>query len=269
MALVFAGAAALVAPVGAQTPSADRADKRAIVQQAHDAYYSLRREGLQSFLALIRPDWNLVVDGMGTPQESRDIALTILSRLRFAMTLDEKGVATVTHRLSTPTSDESILGGLGQVATGTEQAVQGFLQTWGMFVLTPPFPPVDADYRLVDEDGGYQLTYQEDAETRLTTRLDRELAISEVRIATSDYNAVVRPTFDRTDDGFLLSGYTSEFVPKSAGGRAHLKVSLASRTAEGFRLPSRVTIDATADDAESPPVVITFGPYTVTGQRQP
>src|SRR4029079_18908453 len=93
MSLLIYGAS-MMPFVGVQ---AEQLDKRAILAQAGQAYYSLRGEGLESFQCDITHNWANLLKREQTKSPHAAEAIKFLSQLRFTVTLAADGSVKFRH----------------------------------------------------------------------------------------------------------------------------------------------------------------------------
>src|SRR5215510_5585701 len=95
-----------------------------VVQQARDAYYSLRAVGLDEFKSTIKPNWEMVLhEQIQSDPKQGQAALELLNGLHFTMLLDKNGKVTVSHRADSEPPNEKVRQGFEQIYGGIDQAV--------------------------------------------------------------------------------------------------------------------------------------------------
>jgi hypothetical protein len=206
MSLLIYGAS-MMPFVGVQ---AEQLDKRAILAQAGQAYYSLRGEGLESFQCDITPNWaNQLKDASKQNPRNAAEAIKFLSQLRFTVTLAADGSVKFRHN-EVASKDKSREAALRQIYGGMEQMTVGFFETWKLFVLTPPFPRATSDYQLESIGSQYKLSYRE-GEASVITMMGTDFAIIKVIVSTSQFDSSIEPKFAATPKGLILTAYEADY----------------------------------------------------------
>jgi len=233
-----------------------------VMDQARHAYYSLRGVGLDEFQSTIKPNWEVVLkDELKANPEGGQAALKMLNGLHFAMLLDKAGKVTVTHRADVEPVNAQQREGFNQIFSGMEQAVSGFFATWSLFMLNSPFPEAGVDYQLDDLGSQWRLSYK-DGTGDVVTLMSKDLVISEVKVTTPEFVSSVRPTFNRTGIGFVLTGYAADYKPTSGPGVVKLDVKIDHQKIEGAQLPVSLIADSVLDGAPTH-IELGFSEYQV------
>lgn len=216
-------------------------NKREIVKQATQASYSLRQLGLLEFKANMQPNWTLTAKSFAP----NPAAMRMLNALLFSVSLGPDGSVKVEHSSSLPIpsdQEESIK----QVYVGMDEIVSGFFATWNSFMLTSPFPAVDSEYQLQDLGTAYLLTYKESG-TDVAITMNKNFSITELKVVTPEFNASIRPEFTKTEKGFVLIGYSADYVPTKGPGKVGLKMDIDYQDVNGFRLPQKLRAHSVYD----------------------
>jgi len=239
-------AAAQASKATTPTSPAQVASKR-VVQQARDAYYSLRAAGLDEFKSTIKPNWEMVLqEQIQSDPKQAQAALELLNGLHFTMQLDKNGKVTVSHRTDAEPPNEKVRQGFEQIYGGIDQAVSGFFATWSIFMLTSPFPEVDSVYQLDDLGGKYRLSYKEGA-SEIVTILGKDLVINEIKVTSPQFVSTIKPQIRKSDKGFVLAGYVGDYTPTGGGGVVHLDVKIQNGPVDGLQLPLTLLADSVYD----------------------
>jgi hypothetical protein len=236
--LILAGFLALAIPAA---PVSAQVDRRAVVRQAIQSYYSLRRLGLLEFKANVQPNWTLIVKGSVANPE----AMKMLNGLMFSVSLKPDGSVNVEHESGTPipaVQEENVK----QIYAGMDQTLTGFFATWNLFMLTSPFPDVDSEYQLQDWGGQYLLIYK-DRNTDVSTTLTKELVITEIRISSSSFKASIKPQLTKKPQGYVLVGYQGSYDPTTGPGKTRLGIQVDYQEVNGLQLPLKLNLDAIYD----------------------
>ena len=222
---------------------ADVANKREIVQQARQAYYSLQRQGLLEFQTSVQPNWRLVLkEQLEKDPKSAEVALKLLNGIHFTLKFAHDGAVSVTHRADVAAPNPEAAKGFEQIFSGMEQAMSGFFDTWKPFMFTTPFPEVDSLYQVEDTGTEYVLTYK-DGDTDVTTTMSKQLVIREMKIVSPTFISALRPQFTRSPQGLLLTGYDATYREPSGSGAVTLKVQIGYQDVSGLQLPGSLTLN--------------------------
>ena len=237
-------------------------DKKAIVTQAGQSYYSLRRFGLVEFQATIQPNWALTLgERMKTDPAGTQAFLKRLATLHFGMTLDADGRVKVTYQSDVPPQSPQAAEGIKQIFAGIEQLVPPFFDTWSPFMLTTPFPLVDTAYQLEDNGKQYRLAYK-DGDSNFVTTMTKEFEIIETVVTDATSHGSIKPQFIKSQKGFLLMGYEATYEPTSGPGKTHLTVQIEYQEVNGLQLPRRMHMDSVFD-GQSATTELVFSDYKV------
>lgn len=235
---------------------------QAIVRQARQSYYDLRREGLSSFQCAVTPDWELLLQQQRKQDPaSADAAIKVLSQLRFSASLAADGSVKLTHNQLTGQSQQ-MMDALSQIYGGMEQMTTGFFDTWKLFVLSPPFPEVESQYQLQSLGEKYQLSYK-DGTADVVTTMDKSLAISNLSVTTSDFDSVVRPGFTSTPKGLLFNAYSATYNSKKPEEATELKVAIGYQEIQGLEIIQELNLSGSYGGS-SFAVRLTFSDCQVT-----
>src|SRR5689334_21564477 len=140
--------------------SAQTADKKEIVKQARQSYYSLIGQGLVEFKCTTVPNWKLLLAEQKLDADTVDRTVELLNKIHFSVSLAAGGDAKVTHN-DISAENEQMAKGLGQIYSGMEQMTTGFFQTWSVFSMSPALPEIGGDYQLQKTGAEYRLTYKD------------------------------------------------------------------------------------------------------------
>jgi hypothetical protein len=219
------------------------ADPEALLAKARAAYIGLSARGFRGYRFVARPDWSVSLAELAKSDPAGyEAALKLLTQIRFDVRVGAHGQSQVTHTV-VDAPNEGATQGLNQIYQGVEQALNGFFQTWGPFVVQRPVPAAGVPCKVVDLGAQYQFSWEETGEVRVELRTDRAFAISVMKIASPAFDAVIQPTFDRTAQGLVLTGYEGDFKPKGDGAAMNLKIRITNQVLEGLPVPGG--LDAT------------------------
>jgi hypothetical protein len=227
-------------------PPGSAADKKDIIRQARQSYYNLPSQGLFEVQIAVTPNWTAFLhEELKSDIPPDHPALKFLNGLHFWLSLDQKGAAKISHQIDATPSSQQSLNGLNQTVSGVEQMLSGFAQSVSPFLFTSPFPEVESEYQLEEQGDQYRITYKE-GDFNITTIMKKDFAITDLQVAGPAFTASGKPHFTKTDKGFLISGYESNYQFAS-GKESHLAVQIEYNNVEGLQLPGKLLVDATAN----------------------
>lgn len=237
-------------------------DRKQVVRRARDAYYSLHRLGVNEFEANIQPDWRVTLKKeIESDPQGAENGLRMLNGLHFHMLLDQAGKVTMTHKSDAEPPNERARQAYEQIYSGMDQAVDGLFQTWGLFMLTSPFPEVESEYRLEDLGSQYRLSY-EDGTAHVITMMGKDLQITMITVTSPGFSSVVRPRLSATPAGFVMVGYVADYTPAAGKGAVQLDVTIENGNPSGYVLPSRVAVHSVLDEVPTD-MALDFSAYQV------
>jgi hypothetical protein len=232
-------------------------NKTEIIKQAGQSYYGLRKAGLLEFQARVTPTWEVSVKGI----ESHPEALKLLKGLKFSMTLTTDDRVNVSYEASTPAPNATVEAGFKQIFSGVEKLLSGFFDSWNLFMLNSPLPQADREYELKDLGSTYLLTYREtDADVTIT--MTKDFSITELKVISPRFKSSILPQFTKTEGGFVLTGYSANYVPIEGPGKVELNLQIDYQNVNGLKLPRTIRVHSTLD-AEPNETELTFGDYQV------
>ena len=220
--------------------SAQTADKKEIVKQARQSYYSLKDQGLAEFQCTTMPNWQLLLTEQKLDADTVNRAVLLLNKIHFSVSLVAGGEAKITHNDVTA-ENEQVAKGLSQIYSGMEQMTTGFFQTWSAFSMSPLLPEVEGDYQLEKTGTEYRLTYK-DGTADVVTLLDRDFVMSYLKTTTPEFDSTIRPQFKKTAKGLLLTGYRATYTGKSAADTTELQIAIDYQAVDEFQLPQKLDL---------------------------
>ena len=111
-------------------------------------------------------------------------------------------------------------------------------------MLDSPFPEIGTDFHLKDLGSQYHLTYKEGA-SNVATSMGKDFAISEIKVATKEFDSAVRPQLTKTPKGFLLAGYQASYQGASGADKTELEVAIDYQAVDGLQLPEKLDLKGT------------------------
>lgn len=232
------------AVLGSLADAACAADKRTVLQQARQSYYSLHALGFEAFECAIKPNWNLLLAGQrkSEPQQT-DAALKTLDRLRFTIDLNPDGSVKFNHN-KLPGQSTQMNEAMQQIFDGMEQTMSGFFDTWKLFVLDSPFPDPDGDFQLQDMGALYRITYR-DGDADVTTTMTKDFAITDLNVASREFVSSIRPHFTKLPDGWLLNAYEASYRSAKPEEATELKVAVRYGAVNGLQMIEKLNLSGT------------------------
>jgi hypothetical protein len=211
-------------------------DTQGVADQAQKAYYSLYSRGFKGFTAAVEPNWEVILGKAATTQN-----LKVFRALHFTLAVDSRGTAVVTYQAINP--DKVRLEPYArQIHANVEGLVNGFFSTWSTFVVSSPFPIRDAQTKIENGTTEHRLFFKTRSADAILT-LTNDLLISELKLIGPSGKRTIKPAFQKTTEGFLLSSFTSTFEPTSEGLLSTtLDVQIEHQQVTGMRLPQKVRI---------------------------
>ncbi len=227
----------LLAGAGMAQSAADRQ----ILTNAHEAYYSLRTQGVNSFQCDVTPDWNsLLQDERKSKPDAADAAIKILNQLHFVVNFGADGKSHMTHNELTGQTQE-MNKALAQIYGGMEQMSSGFFDTWSLFMFNKPFPEASTKFELQPIGALYTLHYLESGSDIVTT-MSKDLAISQLVVTTTEFHSSIHPTLTKSANGFLLSGYDADYDSGKPEELTHLNVVVDYQMVSGVEMLQKLDL---------------------------
>jgi len=219
-------------------------DGKETLDAARAAYYSLRREGLISFTCLATPNWDAVLAARRRADPAAaDKAYKVLSALTFGVELVPGQRSKVMH-IDPPGglgSTEKETEALKLVTSGIEQALTGFFDTWGPFVMTSAIPPATAD---VTEAHGLWIVDYKEGQTAVGLVMRHDYTIETTRIVSAKTSSVIQPQFVKSPSGLLLTAVQGQYRQLPTGPTASLQLRIEYQDVTGFLLPKHLWVSS-------------------------
>ncbi len=207
-----------------------------VIGRARGAYYSLAKKGFKGFTAIIEPNWEVILAHTATPKN-----LKVFRGVRYSLVVDASGAATVRHEVTADADKPELRTIVEQIQNDVQRLVAGFFNTWRMFVVSTPFPETENQIKIENPGKQYQLFYTvQSGEVMLM--MTGDFLITEWNLSGSRAKRTVKPHFQKTVDGFLLTAYQSFFEPVGDGLRTTLDFNIEYQDVSGFKLPHKVRL---------------------------
>ena len=216
-------------------------DKKQVVTQARAAYYNLKAQGLTDFRCNATPNWAKMLEGVRQKDPAQfERALDILKQLSFDVAVNTNGKTQVTH--NTPAAGNAqVASGYEDIFKGMEQMMSGFFDTWSPFAFNDILPEPDGNFQLSDAGTQYRLMYKDGA-ADVEATMGRDYAISELKVTSTAFHSSLRPQFNKSAEGFMLTGYTADYEGKTKDEATHLEVSINYQQVSGVKLPQTLNL---------------------------
>ena len=158
------------------------------------------------------------------------------------MVVDEKGAVTVTHEVGPDAAKTDLQPTIDRIHTDVQRLVTGFFNTWRIFVLHSPFP--ETDIQVENPGSQYKLSHTTQA-GKVTIAMNNDLVITEWSVVGSTVKRTVKPQWQKTDEGLLLTGYNGTFEPLGDGIKTILDFKIEYQDVSGMKVPYKVRLGGT------------------------
>jgi hypothetical protein len=205
-----------------------------VISRARSAYYSLTRKGFKGYTATVEPNWEVILAQTATQQN-----LKIFRAVRFSMVVDANGAVTVTHEVEANASGAKLQPTVDRIHADVRRLVTGFFNTWRIFVVSSPFPETENRLKLEMLGKQYRLVSTTQS-GEVTIALTDELLIKEWNFTAPTLKRTVKPQFQKTADGYLLTDYKQIFEPVGNGIKTTLDFHVEYQDFNGMKVPQKV-----------------------------
>ena len=205
-----------------------------VISQARNAYYSLPRKGFKGFTATIEPNWEVILAQTATPAN-----LKIFRAIRFSMVVDANGAVTVTHEVGADAAKPDLQPTVDRIHYDIQRLVTGFFNTWRIFAVNSPFPETASDVKIENAGKQYRVSYQTQSGD-VTIAMNSDLLMTEWNFSAPTVNRTVKPKFQKTVDGLLLTGYHGVFEPIGPGIKTTLDFQIEYQDVSGMKVPRKL-----------------------------
>jgi len=217
--------------VNGQVPTHDDVPGR-----ARSSYYNLTRKGFKGFTATVDPNWEIILANAATSEN-----LKVFRDVKFFMVVDGSGVVTVRHELGPNAAKPNLETIVQKIHYDMERLIVGFFNTWRIFMVSSPFPETESPIKLETPGDQYRLVYNRQA-GEVVIMLTRDLLITDWSLTSPTAKRTVKPHFQKTADGFLLTSYQGLFEPVGAGIKTTLDFTIEYQDVSGLKLPYKVQL---------------------------
>lgn len=234
--------------------SAEHNSNQDVVRRAQREYYNLRTRGFNGFKATIEPNWEVILAHTATPKN-----LKVFRAVRFSMIAEANGAVTVEYEIE-DRERRRLESTMKQIQKNMQGLVGGFFDTWRMFMVSSAFA-APGQIRIEEHVDSYRLSYSLDwADVVLTTTKD--FVITEWNLTSASVKRTIRPQFQKTGEGLLLTGYTGDTEPIGPGVRTTLNFSIEPHAVGGMKLPYKLRIKG-MHGSEAVAAELTFTKYVL------
>ena len=204
-----------------------------VISQARTAYYSLARKGFKGFTATIEPNWEVILAQTATPA-----TLKAFRAVRFSMVVDETGAVAVSHEAGTGAPGAEVVN---RIRYDIQRLVTGFFNTWRIFVVSSPFSDTGTQVKIENTNKQQRVSYTTQAGD-VTITMTGDFLITEWNLSGSTVKRTVKPRFEKTVDGLLLTEYQGTFEPIGDGIKTALDFHIDYQDVNGMKVPRKVRL---------------------------
>ena len=252
--LINALTAICVLSVQIHGQSAEHNSSQDVTRRAQRGYYNLRTHGFNGFKATIEPNWEVILAHTATPKN-----LEVFRAVRFSMIAEANGAVTVEYEIE-DREKRRLESTMKQIQKNMQGLVGGFFDTWRMFMVSSAFE-TPGQIRIEEHVDSYRLSYSlQWADVVLTTTTD--FVITEWKLTSPSVKRTIRPQFQKTGEGLLLTGYIGDSEPIGPGVRTTLNFSIEYSAAGGMKLPHKLRING-MHGSEAVAAELTFTQYVL------
>jgi hypothetical protein len=233
-------------------------ERKDLLDRAQKAYSSLAAQGLNGFRCRVQPDFDTRFKTL--PAEESQL-LPILKKVRFNVEGGGNGAVSVTHQSNGAPPDRQVADHVTQALGGTDQVIEGFLQTWGPFAITAPFAGSNGGLVIEDLGANYRMT-QKDELNNIVMLVRHDFAIEQIDLVLPSKNLTIRPHWDVTAKGWRLAGYDGVYTSAS-GQTQQVSAKVEYQDVEGFQLLRSVDLTVQLSASSSVRLPIAFSEYQI------
>ena len=223
-------------------PGVQVANDQDVISRARSSYYNLPKKGFKGFAATIEPNWEIILAHTATPEN-----LKVFRAVQFSMVVDASGAVTVRHEVGDGAAKPTLKPVVDRIHFDVQRLVTGFFNTWRMFMVGSPFPETETKVKIENPDKQYRLLYTvQSGEAAIIMTPD--FLITEWNLSGPTSKRTVKPHFQKTDDGFLLTRYQGVFEPLGNGIKTTLDFNIEYQEVSGMKLPQKVRLSGMHGD---------------------
>jgi hypothetical protein len=218
----------------------DLANRKQILAEAKAAQYSLLREGMQSLHATARFDWPTFLDWRGAQDASEKEMLAAFADSHYEVAIDGDGTPTVSAVEGKMPSDAKDADSVRGEVEGMAHTLASLLNAWTGYMAATVLPGEDVDIHMAETGGTYYLKYFI-GETAFAIDMNSKFQMTRVWEKDARSMSEVRPAFEATPRGFVLSGYEGSFENYEKNRSTTAKLTLEYETVDGILVPQMLT----------------------------
>jgi hypothetical protein len=218
-------------------PQEHKTANQDIVSQARSAYYSLASKEFKGFNATIEPNWEVILAQTATPS-----TLKVFRAVQFSMVVDANGAVTVTHEIGADAAKPDLQPTVNRIHYDVQRLVTGFFNTWRIFVVGSPFPQSASEAKIENAGKQYRVSYTTQSGD-VTIALTSDWLITEWTVNGPTLKRTVKPQFQQTADGLLLTGYHGVSESAGAGTKTTLDFKIEYQDLRGMKVPRKVRLN--------------------------
>ena len=182
-----------------------------LISRARQKLYNLNRQGFSGFTASVEPNWEVILGPSAAPE-----SLRIFRAVRFELTVDASGAITLNHEVADAEKNR-VQPFLKQIDDNVRRLLASFFNIWSIFTVS---------------------YFAESSNVFIT--VGNDLIVTEWKLVGPKAKQTIKPLFQKTDEGLLLTGYQSLFEPVGEGIKTSMQVSIEYADVGGMKLPHQV-----------------------------
>ena len=217
-------------------------DPRARLTRAHALYYTPTASGLRSFHCDAAIDWKSMLtrlSGVDIPDDNP--ALKFLQTVHLSVDDELKGKGSLGWTSETDAPKDKAAA-IKQIQDGLKTSVEGFFQSWNVYMNGSMVPVPDSTLTLTDVGDGLHLSGASDGSS-FDEDFDKNMLLTLVRVVNPDMKVLATPTYASTSDGLIVSAVASQISQPSTAPPAEAIFRIDYVKVEAFQIPSRVVFD--------------------------
>jgi hypothetical protein len=221
----------------AVVPPAWSADAKKVLEKANQTYYNLKAHGFAGFSCQASPDFDAAYKDMTMDEAGRAQVLPAAKKIRFDLLVGPTGAALVSHQFAEAPPSEEIADRIRKTASGMDQILSGFFQTWSSIMVNSPFGGADSDYRAEQLPNGHRLV-TDSGKTQITLTMDHKFVLTLIEVKSPELAATLHPQFEAHEGGLVLQSYEATY--QGNGSTQELSVKIVYQDLDGLALPRGV-----------------------------
>jgi hypothetical protein len=207
-----------------------------LVAKARSSYYSLTKKGFKGFTASVEPNWKIILADTATREN-----LKIFRSIRFTIVVNPEGVVTLNYEVRAEAATPALQPFVKRIHSDLQRLIAGFFNTWRMFTVSSPFPETENLIKIENLRDQYRfIGNMRSGEVMISTTVD--FSITEWKLTGPTAKRTIKPLFEKTVDGFLLTAYQSFFDPIGEGTKTLLDFDIEYQDVGGSKVPHKVRL---------------------------